>query len=706
MTTSNARGRCLITLALLASLSCAVPSTLVAPQPTNAPETATSLGGGITRTPIGSVPQELPELASFTFDIDSSRSSSGDYLTDGSELMLSVQDASGLAWTLRVPPGALDHSEKISMTALTNPASDAFPHGLKGGVILEPDGLTFNMPAELSVDGPGIGADILVLTARNDGSGLRMVPRGDRKASGQILHFSPGTAATLEDLDKLVGGDQADAIAEVDKVLSDRGIQVPEPPSVPMGCEADSGPDSKSKAQEAVDQYVETALNPERALIAKLYGISGEREILSGDNPLSPPGQGATPDVLWNKVSALQDRLVKKAQLLLENPAYRTAEKMRAVDAAVLAVAYSVSLFAGTTNDTATALMDGLAANLTYIVDELLNDIIDNHNYENEALVVGVAKDAALLGANIDAGKLLARLQNAMLFRLEPNYGLIVEADAWNAQGTIQLVSTAGQSEEELWRGIGELTSTYTGQMDLTTPSFQEGAIMSDWDICECKANLIFQSFGPVGGTPEEDTITIRGATFPETTFPVKSIMGEMWKTTFAKYFVPRTDEGGLDLYSFPMELHNKAEVAADFSFDGSVEGILSVFHLKLVHTPKRSDVPVPDPGFPFEETAPSPSGSPAPSESNLPQDVPAYPSAENVQSTAGQMTIMQTQDTVEQVVAYYEDQMKGNGWTSIPGSDIGEGSNMQWMKGTMLAVITAMVQDGRTVITIQIIGQ
>jgi hypothetical protein len=706
MTTSNARGRCLIILALLASLSCSLPGALFAPQPTNAPEPAAGLGGGITQTQAGSVPQELPELASFTFDVDSSRSSSGDYPTDGSELMLSVQDAGGLTWTLRVPPGALDHSEKISMTALMNPASDAFPHGLKGGVMLEPDGLTFNMPAELSVDGPGIDADILVLTARNDGSGLRMVPRGDHKASGQILHFSPGTAATREDLDRLVGGRQADAIAEVDKVLNDKGIQVPEPPSVALGCAADSNSDAESKAQAAVDQYVETALNPERALIAKLYGISGERELLSGDNPLSPPGRGATPDVLWNKVSALQDRLVKKAQLLLNNPAYRTAEKMRAVDAAVLAVAYSVSQFAGTTNDTATALMDSLAANLTSVVDELLNDIIDNHNYENEALVVGVAKDAALLGADVDADKLLARLQNAMLFRLEPNYGLTVGVDAWNAQGTIQLVPTAGQSEQELWRGIGRLSSTYTGQMDLTTPSFEEGAIMSDWDICERKANLIFQSFGPVGGTADEDTITIEGDTFPETTFPVKSIMGEMWKTTFAKYFVPRTGEAGFDVYSFPMELHNKAEVAADFSFDGSVEGIISVFHLKLVHTPKRSDVPVPDPGFPFKEQAPSLGGTPAPSESNLPQDVPVYPGAENVQSTAGQMTLMQTQDTVEQVVAFYEDQMKSNGWTSMPGSDIGEGSNMQWMKGTKLAVITAMVQDNRTVITIQIIGQ
>ncbi len=91
----------------------------------------------------------LPNLGSTTFAVDSSVKAEGEYKADGSELKLELTDGAGLTWTLVIPDQALDYPQKLSMTSLKDLSSEDIVGKLVGGVMLEPDGLQFIIPARL-----------------------------------------------------------------------------------------------------------------------------------------------------------------------------------------------------------------------------------------------------------------------------------------------------------------------------------------------------------------------------------------------------------------------------------------------------------------------------------------------------------------------------------------------------------------------------
>ncbi len=122
---------------------------------------------------------------------------------------LSATGADGVHYTLVVPPGALAEPVEISMTPVASIADFPVASGPSAGVLLEPAGLRFTMPAELVVVAPGPLAPASVGFSQG-ADAFRLVPalvHGDT-ARIAIAHFSSaGTAEpTAEEVSALGEG--------------------------------------------------------------------------------------------------------------------------------------------------------------------------------------------------------------------------------------------------------------------------------------------------------------------------------------------------------------------------------------------------------------------------------------------------------------------------------------------------------------------
>ncbi|MDD4796706.1 MAG: DUF4402 domain-containing protein [Eubacteriales bacterium] len=224
----------IIALMLCASLllsSCRAAGPL--PPQGNEPETRTdeeiAAAAAETRADIRAI---FPDA---DFTVDRAGAVSLEYT--GKAAQLSVTDDAGLTWTVSIPQGALAVPTTITMTPLTD-VSDG--RGSRSGVRFGPDGLTFLMPATLTVTGPG--ADRVLLYA--DEGGRDMVPASFAPGEdGTLLfHFSTAFAdsSTGDPADDAEFMRQADELygQYYDKArkLLDKQIKPPKPLKLDLKC--------------------------------------------------------------------------------------------------------------------------------------------------------------------------------------------------------------------------------------------------------------------------------------------------------------------------------------------------------------------------------------------------------------------------------------------------------------------------------------
>jgi hypothetical protein len=87
--------------------------------------------------------------------------------------------------------------------------------------------------------------------------------------------------------------------------------------------------------------------------------------------------------------------------------------------------------------------------------------------------------------------------------------------------------------------------------------------------------------------------------------------------------------------------------------------------------------------------------------QSGLPQDVPLYPGASNIQAANGMGISFQTGDSLDQVAKFYTDALKSAGWQLANNNNMGKVVIQTWLKGTTILNLNIQDQQAQRMVTI-----
>lgn len=136
--------------------------------------------------------------------LDSSRTVSE--VVPASGATLTISSANGTVYSLEFPPDALFADTRITMTPVTSLAGAPLSGGLAGAVKLEPEGLTLNEPATLTITPAGAPPPLAQQTgliAEGDGESFHQYPLDfGPDLELQLLHFSIAGAGGTTSADR------------------------------------------------------------------------------------------------------------------------------------------------------------------------------------------------------------------------------------------------------------------------------------------------------------------------------------------------------------------------------------------------------------------------------------------------------------------------------------------------------------------------
>jgi hypothetical protein len=512
----------------------------------------------------------LPSLGSSTFTVDSSTSTEGEYKADGTELKLELTDNVGLTWTLLIPADALDYSQPITMTSLTDISSEDVIGNLVGGVLLEPDGLQFTIPATLTVSGSALAGTTILLGANQDGSQVNFLVPADSPegASALIYHFSSAMGDNLDD-DQLTGGMLQQALrtyaelAKMAKEILKTSVPTPTPPSLKLRC---MDKKEEEQAAEQFNKFAEEFKNPEFTMVSFMLAVQKQIQLLGGESP------GVSLE------ASLTQRLVTKAENMIATYGNRT-EYLRAITLVPLSSLRELQLLGAGDDASDQKINQQLVTMWTKAIDDLLKELVEEHEYRNVSAILGAVRFIELLGSSVDTAKLDEKLRKALHFDLELKFKAIVaDSHIWEleakfpieAKGNLDFVNLSGD-------GTGSLISyVYAGTSDTASaPAFSVNAQVKDFKACEGTAKFSVDQFFPPS---ETYTITHEDGT-------TDTASGELVKTAWETHFSDRLIDGR---YSFVAIINNNAEDAIDQSFTQSYGPNETLFEIKLKHTPQK----------------------------------------------------------------------------------------------------------------------
>ena len=445
-------------------------------------------------------------LGSVRFTEDSAAAAEQEITKADEALELQVVDGAGLTWTLNIPAGALDGPVTVRMLPLSTVDGSALPDTagvVTGGVRLEPDGLTFREPARLTVSGAGLDGPTLILAGNQEGGEidytLQDVDASD--PTSRVLHFSTYFASPLPDpkiaeMNKKAW-DEYNQLAAVAKKLRRAPMEVPVPPSIPLDC-----PDEKTS--EAMDQFVQSALNPETELAVKM--MKQWRIIaLTSETPME-----GMPDL----IVGMALRVVRKATAMIKQY-YGSEEKLMAVTAFALTAARHLALLGGDPAMQQQILAD-LAEWNRSLIDKLINEIGKNHNYKRIPTAVAVAYHASLLGKADQTGDFLEKLRDVLRFEVKVTY--MMEDPFIKAQTISEVVLPLQFEPEYGWiykahaEGTGKPLKSVVDEegWSIKTYKYPVEIWVNDLDPCKGTVKLSIDRFGS-----DRDTATFQDYTGP-----------------------------------------------------------------------------------------------------------------------------------------------------------------------------------------------
>jgi hypothetical protein len=558
-------------------------------------------GGGPRTVDSSTYHPDLPkpfDMGSVKFEVDPTRTASLDYIVDtNEEQVLQVTDASGITWTLTLPVGTLDYDQTVTMTAMSQLTSTDIPGDLIGGVVLEPDGLTFVNPPTITLSGTGEEAVILLFTGKQDGTGneFALTKLGDPQTSATLYHFSTfwgnqvGKAKASGDTAwaKYAGkmGKELDELIAMAKALLNYDLEVPvPPPAVEFGCKDDQGKkNDDQKIQEYIDQFIE----PEAYFIRELGSKAQFQGAVSGHWEYNQfTGKmvwvGETDERILTLMTQLAERIAAKFDILIKM--YGTqSEYFPVMVRLLLQIQKSVEMVGGDQTPF-TKYYSALNNMVDKVYETLFDKLINGHDYSAFNEIMSLSRLQALLG--LPSGDIFTKLEKAMIFKMKGNY-------TWNdPEGNWELKTefTISFSFAEMaMKGSGNGTISYTSALDLgvtrKSGGFSEDVIVMKFDFCSQKANVIVTPYAA-----EMDTfITPPQYHIPPISRPL----------SMAAWTVPFKDKNAKDktgnslgnLYGFPVNWFNKDSSPVNDSFEGKKipnSSYFGIFKIMIEHTPQK----------------------------------------------------------------------------------------------------------------------
>ena len=551
------------------------------PSPTQPDEAPDAAGSGEIASAEGEVevrvqeegfePSRYPSrpLGSISFTVDESAVKEREITPSDETAGLQVVDSAGLTWSLEIPGGALESTQTVKMVALSQLDSSAVAETvgeLVSGVRLEPDGLTFLKPARLSVSGPALEGPTFILAGSHTGAEVDYTLQDTEagQPAARILHFSTYFASqpdekVLSDAQKQAGKEYQRLAAEAKKILKS-ALEFPTPPSIPLEC-----PDSETgqKNGEALSKFVDNALNPENDLILQLLK---QRTILAltGDGEAGGVGDVET---------ALVGRIGRKATAMMDQFSNQE-EKLVAVSEFAIQAARKVALLSGDQ-----AVIEQILAKLASwnnkLIDKLIDDIKENHNYKKIPVVWMVAYRAELLGAKTDTDRFVEKLKNALRFEVQINFTVNMPDinNITEAVVPVQFEPENGVLYSCSGDGEGKHLKATVDDEEITveTTPYPVHVEIKEFDPCNGTVVIGVDRFGSDG-----DTMTVTTEDGSEThPWPISRNAGQ---SLFDKEL-----SGGM--FWFELEVENGSATAVDETIErskfDSVNGELTI---KLIH--------------------------------------------------------------------------------------------------------------------------
>lgn len=521
----------------------------------------------------GDFPDYRPMIeGSVQFEEDPSRQASVEFLANGIEKALLLEDGNGLTWQLTIPADALTYPETITMMSMKNISSGLGT--ISGGIVLQPDGLRFAAPVTLSVKGKGI--ETSGLTFSGDGKGgeleLPIVQRGEGGVEMKILHFS--TAYATDDrqaIDSLTETAQGSIknLSVLAKQIFKRPIEVPVPPAIPIKCHHDTEDQDDGK----VAKYIKDFEKPESDLIKALLAARTTIEASTGESP----DFTVELRLVW--------RLIKKGNMLIRQ--YKGQEDMFWAVAAVTLNVERQSALLGEALPEEQSFMPVLAEWAQSIAQKYLNDLVRNHEYKNIHPILKLARSAALLGSPA-ARDFMEKLRQALTFQLETT-----------TTTKIGIAPSTTTYVVESKAKINALDASKTGLIGAngkgTYKSFESPLLEGS----EIKMTLeqLGTSFDVLVGIEEfnpcqSDTFTILVDRFGAESETITAIVPEVPSTSKEKPVVQMACEKGFadmkraPMFAFSVTLRDGQKVTVEQTFNASGKGMDIEFKVKLTHTP------------------------------------------------------------------------------------------------------------------------
>ena len=508
-----------------------------------------------------------------SFEEDASKTAVLDFLADGQEKSIVLEDDAGLIWELTVPPNALADRQSITITSMKNISSSL--DELTGGVVLKPDGLKFIEPVTLSVKSGDIEKSGFVFSGNSNGKELEFsdVQRNQGSIDMKLYHFSTAFADTLSEttIEKLAGmaARQRKSAEAAARELLKKPIEAPFPPSISLKCHHDT----EAQDDVVLNQFIDEFNKPELEVLNALLSASRSNELLTGNMSDSEFGMELR----------VMNRLMKKANALIVE--YRGQEdKYIAVSRAALETERRNQLLAGSGGDN--SLLPKLAAWAKEIAEKYLKELMENHEYKNIHPIQKIAREAALAGA--DMFKYVnEELRNALKFKVEYTNKMNTGRDwgfAFELKGEASLdLSLVTQQNAIEGEGVGEYTDFKVNGleegkavMDNMATTFPIKFIIADFNPCESETfNIYMDRFAS-----ESEKVTIIPDD-PE--IPPKSTSGGAVQGGTAYSFDDIKQEG---LFKFTVDLKNGSVNTAEQTFTRDNERVAIELTLKLIHTP------------------------------------------------------------------------------------------------------------------------
>ncbi|MHB8841415.1 MAG: hypothetical protein ACYC56_06465 [Candidatus Aquicultor sp.] len=519
-----------------------------------------------------------------TFTVNKKVTASLNYQDNGKDQVLTLVDGGGLTWRLNIPANAIMGNKKIKMTALNNVKNKTIGD-LSGGVLLEPNGLYFIVPATLSVSGRNLEKNGVILTGDHNGKQLNYAinTSNGKTIETQLFHFSGAYAGELDDAfnkgTRKAAMDAYETIVDEAKALLKKPIEVTEPPSISLKCKKDEENEEDSAA---VQEFIKASLEPEATLINRLLAQRKAYAQASGSDKMPSSNE-------WE--IALGERMVKKGQLMIEQNKPKE-DKFLAVTSFALAAEKNLNLLAVGSGTKLTTLLPSLATWAETVARKFVKEINNNHDYTYLGPAMKMFRYAAVLGANGQG--YVDELEKSMRFRVEyenhvnagsaKHFDIITKGEAKiNLLTGKDTASGTGKYTSYIYRGI---VKEFKSTLDMPN-EYPVSAFLFNFE--PCKSDTFDILIDNLGADSEKFVGTVSSEDFTFTKSKVakgyvKAIVSRLFKDKKAS----ASDAAllGGDFYKFSMQLKNKSKTAAEQTFEASDDRFSTKCTIKLIHDP------------------------------------------------------------------------------------------------------------------------